>query len=72
MLRNYLLVGWRSLARDRVQSLVDIAGLSVALTSCLLILLFVRHESSYDGFVQGDGRAKVADLGTSRGIGRDK
>ena len=50
MLRNYLTVFWRSLYRDKAYTVINITGLTVGLAVCLLILLFVRHELSYDRF----------------------
>lgn len=50
MLKNYLIVAYRNLRRDGLYSLVNIAGLAVGMASCMLILLYVRHELSFDGF----------------------
>ena len=52
MLFNYLKVTWRNLLRQKGFSLINIVGLTVGLTCCFLILLFVRHELSYDTFQQ--------------------
>ncbi|MDN5213907.1 ABC transporter permease [Fulvivirgaceae bacterium BMA12] len=52
MLRNYLKTTWRSLLKNRVFSLINILGLSIGLTACLLILQYVTHELSYDNFHQ--------------------
>ena len=48
MIRNYLKVAWRNLSRNRVQSFINIAGLSVGLACSLLILLWVQNEESMD------------------------
>ncbi|MGS1015693.1 ABC transporter permease [Allosphingosinicella humi] len=48
MWRNYLIVGLRSLAKNRVYSIINIAGLAIGMAACLMILLFVRYELSYD------------------------
>lgn len=48
MLRNYLTVAVRSLLANRLHSLINIGGLAVGLAACLLILLFVRDELSYE------------------------
>jgi putative ABC transport system permease protein len=48
MWRNYLTVGFRALARDKVYALINIFGLAVGLAACLLILMYIRYESSYD------------------------
>jgi putative ABC transport system permease protein len=50
MLRNYLLTAWRNLLHNRVYSLINIAGLSLGLTSVMLIVLYVKDEVSYDRF----------------------
>lgn len=51
MWRNYLLVGLRSLAKNRLYSVINIVGLAIGLAACLMILLFVRYELSYDNWV---------------------
>lgn len=50
MWKNYLKVSLRHLTRHRLYSLINMAGLTVALATCLLIGLFVEHEYSYDDF----------------------
>lgn len=48
MWRNYLTVGLRALAKNRTYSIINIVGLAVGMVACLLILLFIRYETSYD------------------------
>ena len=48
MLRNYLLVALRNLRKHRLYSAITIGGLAVGLAACLMIILFVRDELSYD------------------------
>jgi len=50
MLRNYLIVALRSLRRKAAFSAINIVGLAVGLTCCVLILLFVEDELSYDRY----------------------
>lgn len=45
--------GLRNIIRHKGFSFINIAGLSLGLTSCLLIGLFVRDEKQYDRFVPG-------------------
>ncbi|MVM38724.1 FtsX-like permease family protein [Spirosoma sp. HMF3257] len=52
MLFNYFKIAYRNLLRQKGFSLINIVGLTVGLTCCFLILLFVRHELSYDTFQQ--------------------
>ncbi|NKB69298.1 MAG: FtsX-like permease family protein [Candidatus Latescibacteria bacterium] len=48
MLRNYLVIAWRNLYRNRLYAAVNIVGLAVGLAACLAIVLYVRFELSYD------------------------
>ena len=50
MIRNYMKVAIRGLARQKVYSSINIVGLSVGIAGFLLIFLYVSHELSYDGF----------------------
>jgi putative ABC transport system permease protein len=50
MLKNYFKIGWRNLVRNRVYSAINIIGLAVGLAVCMLIMLYVGHESGYDSF----------------------
>ena len=48
MFRNYLVIAVRNLLRHRLYSLINVASLVIGLVSCILILLFVEDELSYD------------------------
>lgn len=48
MLRNFITVAFRNLIRQKFYSLINITGLAVGLACCILILLFVQDELSYD------------------------
>jgi putative ABC transport system permease protein len=50
MLRNYLTIAVRNLLRHKGYSAINIAGLSIGIACCILILLFIRHELSFDRF----------------------
>ena len=50
MWRNYLTVALRNIRKYKGFSLINIAGLAIGIASCLLILLFVQSELSYDRF----------------------
>jgi putative ABC transport system permease protein len=52
MFKNYLIIAFRHLRKHRVFSTINIGGLSVGMTACLLIFLYVRFECSYDAFHQ--------------------
>ena len=50
MFRNYLLVTLRTLFKNRLSSIVNVAGLSIGMAAFILIIQFVRYELSYDDF----------------------
>lgn len=50
MLRNYLKVAVRYLLRYKQYTAINVLGLAVGITCCILIMLFVRSEFSYDKF----------------------
>jgi putative ABC transport system permease protein len=56
MFRNYLLTAWRHIAKNRLFSVINIFGLAIGLMSCILILLFVRDELTYDTWVPDGDR----------------
>ncbi|MDP9047819.1 MAG: ABC transporter permease, partial [Bacteroidota bacterium] len=56
MLRTYLKIAWRSLAKNKLYSLVNIGGLTIGIASCILIGLYVTNELSYDRFNKNAGR----------------
>jgi putative ABC transport system permease protein len=57
MWRNYVTVGLRALAKNRTYAFINIFGLALGLAACLLILLYVRYEMSYDASMPGADRA---------------
>lgn len=50
MIRNYWLVAWRSLLRNKVFSIINIVGLAIGLTCAMLIILYTLDELHYDRF----------------------
>ncbi len=50
MFKNFLLVTFRSLLKNRLSSLVNIIGLAIGMTAFILIIQYVRYELSYDDF----------------------
>src|SRR6266545_3592202 len=51
-----LKIAWRHLLRHKGHSLLNVLGLTVGMACCLLILLFVRYELSYDRFYPDQDR----------------
>jgi len=50
MFKNYLKIALRNIKNHKGYSFINISGLSIGLTCCILILLFVRNELSFDKF----------------------
>jgi putative ABC transport system permease protein len=48
MWRNYWTVAVRALAKNRTYSIINIAGLAIGMAACVMILLYIRYEQSYD------------------------
>jgi putative ABC transport system permease protein len=62
----------RTLRKEKVFSIINIAGLAVGLACTLLILLWVQYERSYDGFhAKKDGLYRVINHRQRNGIERD-
>ena len=60
MLRNYFTIAFRNLLRHKGFSFINVFGLAVGLACCLLIVLYVLDELSYDRFhAKGDRIARV-------------
>ncbi|HTD93602.1 MAG TPA: ABC transporter permease [Chitinophagaceae bacterium] len=55
MLKNYLKTAWRSVMRHKGFSFINIFGLSIGLTCCMLISLYLYREFNYDKY-QGKGK----------------
>jgi len=71
MLRNYLTVAYRNLVANKRHSLINIGGLAVGLAACLLILLYVRDELSFDRWIPKADRIAAVES-TFFVPGRDK
>ncbi|MDH5705418.1 MAG: ABC transporter permease [Candidatus Aminicenantes bacterium] len=50
MFKNYLIIALRNLKKHRGFSFINIAGLAIGIACCLLILLLIREEISFDRF----------------------
>jgi len=63
MLKNYLKIAYRNFIRNRAFSLINVFGLAVGLATCLLIMLYILDESSYDRqHKDGDRLFRVASV----------
>ena len=50
MIRNFFILAWRNLLRNKIYSLINIAGLSLGLACAMLIILYTKDETSFDRF----------------------
>jgi putative ABC transport system permease protein len=51
MWRNYWTVAVRALAKNRTYSVINILGLAIGMAACIMILLYIHYEQSYDDWV---------------------
>jgi putative ABC transport system permease protein len=52
MFRNYLKIAWRNIWKNKVYSAINIIGLAIGLAACIVIMLFVFYEKSFDAVHQ--------------------
>lgn len=50
MIKNYLKSAWRNIARHKFISFINIFGLTIGITCCLLILTYIINETGYDKY----------------------
>ncbi len=56
MFKNNLKIALRNLFKQKLYTTINVLGLAVGVASCLLIVLFVRNEFSYDKFFKDGDR----------------
>ncbi len=52
MLKNYLRIALRNLLKYKGFTFINISGLSIGIACCILIMLYVKYEFSYDRFTE--------------------
>lgn len=50
MIRNYIKVAMRHLLRNKGITVINVAGLAIGMACCILIVLFIKEELSYNNF----------------------
>jgi putative ABC transport system permease protein len=53
MILNYFKIAWRNMMKSKAFSFINIFGLAVGLTCCMLITIYLRYELSYDSYQKG-------------------
>ena len=56
MIRNFLKVAFRNLAKNKGFSAINISGLAIGMASAMLILTWIQNEVSYDQFHENKDR----------------
>ena len=56
MIKNYFIVAFRNLKRKKLYTCINLFGLGLGLSCCILMALFVKHEWTHDGFHEKNER----------------
>lgn len=56
MIRNYFKIALRYLQKNKLYTFINLSGLAIGITGCLLIGLYIWHELSYDRFHENADR----------------
>lgn len=56
MIKNYIVLAFRNLVKDKFYSLINILGLTIGVTCGMLLLLYVTDELSYDRYHENASR----------------
>lgn len=68
MIKNYFKLVFKNLRKQKAFSLINILGLTVGITCCLMIFLFVKHEFSFDDFHKnGNSIYRLARVSEAKG-----
>jgi len=50
MIKNYFVTAWRNMRKNKVFSAINVAGLAIGMAACIIIMVFVFYEKSFDRF----------------------
>ncbi|MGN6212808.1 ABC transporter permease [Parafilimonas sp.] len=50
MFKNYFKTAWRNLWKRKAYSIINIIGLAIGMAACIIIMMFVLYEKSFDSF----------------------
>ena len=72
MLKNYLKIAFRNLIKQKGYTVINVLGLAIGMAACMIMLIFVQDELSYDKFHNQSGNVfRVTDLWTSADLTED-
>jgi putative ABC transport system permease protein len=63
MIKNYFKIAWRNLLKNKTATAINIFGLAIGLAACMIIVIYVVHENSYDRHVKNSDQ--IYQLGTT-------
>ncbi len=67
MIGHYLLTAWRNILKSRSHAAINVIGFAIGMACCLVILLYIRDELSYDRHnTRGDRTYRVVTDRTAR------
>ncbi|MEE4198059.1 MAG: ABC transporter permease [Bacteroidales bacterium] len=70
MLKNYLILTFRNIFRQKAYSFINIFGLAVGITSFIIILLYVQNELSYNKHIEdAKNKYRVVEIQEAPGVG---
>ncbi len=65
MIKNFITIAYRNFMRNKLFSLINLAGLSFGIACCILIFNFVTHELSYESsHAKADNLYRMLTIGT--------
>lgn len=56
MIKNYITIAFRNMIRQKAYTFINLSGLAVGIAACILILLYVQNELSYDKYLKSHDR----------------
>ncbi|MGZ3872794.1 MAG: ABC transporter permease [Mucilaginibacter sp.] len=59
MIKNYVIIAFRSIRRNLSYAFLNVFGLTLGIAACLVIFLIVRNELNYDNFSKADRTYRV-------------
>src|SRR5688500_2796759 len=59
MFKNYFTIAWRNIMRHKLFTVINISGLALGISACLVIYLITDFELSFDQFHPGKERSFI-------------
>lgn len=71
MIKNYFIIAWRNILRNRTNTFINIGGLAIGISCFILILIYVKDELRYDRFLSNTDRIYQVNLNMAYGDGQE-